>query len=162
MSQKHPNIINISEVEPRIESKGDKFGFKGCRLGPKVGVKSIGTSYFEIDPGLQAFPNHFHSANEEAVYVLEGSGHVRIGNEKIAIKAGDYIAFPPGPEFSHSLHNTSNAVLKLLCISTLASVEIVGYPDSKKFGVVAMQDGKPWVRMIIKDQPSLDYYDGEI
>jgi len=169
MQRKHPNIINTSEVEARVESRGTKFGFKGRRLGPLVGAKSIGSSLIEIEPGRQAFPNHYHTANEEAVYVLEGKGHVRIGKEEIAIEAGDYIAFPVGPETSHSIRNSSNAPLKMLCISTLHPVEVIGYPDSKKVAAFALPEaGKgfmtgasPWVRMLVKEQPNVDYYEGE-
>ncbi len=169
MEKKHFNIINISEVEPRIETRGNKFGFAGRRLGPHVGAKAIGTSYIEIAPGRQAFPNHFHTSNEEAVFVIEGNGHVRIGKDEIEITTGDYIAFPVGPEHAHSIRNSSNKTLKLLCISTLNPVEVVGYPDSKKTAAFAMADSSkglmsganPWIRLLVKNQPSVDYYDGE-
>jgi uncharacterized cupin superfamily protein len=168
--KKHPNIANISDVEPRTESKGERFGYTGRRLGPQVGAKSIGTSYIEIAPGRQAFPHHFHTANEEAVFIIEGTGILRIGKDEVQIVAGDYISFPVGPDHAHSIRNESGAPLKMLAISTLHPVEIVGYPDSKKFGVAAMADaskglmstGSPWVRLMIRDQASVDYYEGEI
>lgn len=170
MGKKHPNITNISEFDPRVENKEGKFGFRGWRLGPQVGSKSIGCSYFEIEPGLQAFPNHFHTANEEALFVLEGEGHVRIGKDEVAISKGDYIAFPVGPDHAHSVRNSSKSILKLLSMSTLIPVEIVGYPDSKKTGIFAMADSskglasatKPWIRGLFKEQPSVDYYEGEV
>lgn len=170
MSRKHPNIVNISSVEPRIESRGEKFEYSGRRLGPEVGAKAIGASYFEIPPGKQAFSHHFHSANEEAVFVIEGKGHVRIGKDEVEIVPGDYISFPVGPDHAHSIRNTSDKVLKLLCISTLHPVEVIGYPDSKKIAAVAAQDlskgimsgPAPWVRILIKEQPSVDYYEGEL
>lgn len=169
MVRKHSQIVNIAEVEPRVEKRGDRFGFVGRRLGPHVGAKAIGSSYIEIQPGRQAFPNHFHTSNEEAVFVIEGRGHVRIGKDEVEIKAGDYIGFPVGPDHAHSIRNSSEEVLKLLCISTLNPVEVVGYPDSKKTAAFAMADaskglvsgGTPWVRMLVKEQPSVDYYEGE-
>lgn len=169
MNRKHPNVINITEVEPRVESRGAKFGYTARRVGPHVGAKSIGCSLIEIEPGRQAFPHHFHCANEETVYVLEGSGTVRIGADSVEIAAGDYIAFPVGPEHAHSIRNTSNARLKLLCFSTLIPVEVVGYPDSGKTAAVAIADASkgfmggtsPWVRMIVKNGASVDYYEGE-
>lgn len=170
MTRKHPNVINISEVEPRIEERGEKFGFQGRRLGPHVGSQKIGSSYIEIPPGRQAFPNHFHSANEEAVFVIEGQGSARIGKQQVEITTGDYLSFPVGPDHAHSITNTSTKPLKLLCISTLNPVEVVGYPDSKKTACFAMADSSkglmsgaaPWVRIIVKDQESVDYYDGEM
>ena len=170
MPRKHPNIINIADVEPRIESRGEKFGFVGRRLGPHVGAKSIGSSFIEVPPGRQAFPHHFHTANEEAIFVVEGQGLVRIGGEEVAVQAGDYISYPVGPDHAHSIRNNAAAPLKILCISTLLPVEVVGYPDSKKTAAMAMADASkgflsgatPWVRLIVKDQPSVDYYEGEL
>jgi uncharacterized cupin superfamily protein len=170
MEQKHPNIANIDDVEARVETKADKFGFTAKRLGPLVGARTLGASYFEIHPGRQAFPHHFHTANEEAVFVLEGQGLVRIGQEEIEIKAGDYVAFPVGPDHAHSVRNPTDQPLKLLAISTLQPVEVIGYPDSKKTAAFALPDASkgfksgasPWVRMLVKDQPPVDYYEGEI
>lgn len=170
VEKRHSNIVNIEDIEPRSQSKGEKFGFNSRRLGPAVGSKSIGSSYIEIEPGRQAFPNHYHTANEEAVFVVEGSGLVRIGQNEVQIRKGDYIAFPVGPEHSHSIRNNSSEILKLLCISTLNPVEIIGYPDSKKFAMSAasevtkgfMSSPNTWVRLIVKDQAPIDYYEGEI
>lgn len=170
MNNKHPNITNIADAEVRDQQHGKKFGFKARRLGLSAGGNAIGASYFEIEPGKQAFPNHFHSANEEAVFVLEGQGHVRIGKDECEIKTGDYIAFPVGPEHAHSIRNSSQAILKLLCISTMVPVEVVGYPDSDKILAVAApkvskglaSSNDAWVRLLVNNQPSVDYYEGEI
>src|SRR5690606_25452124 len=161
--------VNLSSIEPHVESRGDKFGHTRWRLGFEVGAKSLGASYFEIPPGKQAFPHHYHAANEEAVFVIEGKGHVRIGKEEMEIVKGDYISFPVGPDHAHSIRNTSDSVLKLLCISTLQPVDVIGYPDSKKIAAVAAQSmtkgflssSGPWVRMLVKEQPNVDYYEGE-
>jgi len=166
MSRKHPNIVNILDLEPRIEERGEKFGYSARRLGVEVGAKSIGASYFEVPPGKQAFPHHFHTANEEAVFVIEGKGRMRIGQDEIDIVAGDYIGLPVGPDHAHSIRNTSNSALKILCISTLHPVEVVGYPDSRKVAVAAAPEVSktptPWMRFIIKEQASVDYYEGEL
>lgn len=167
--RKHKNIINLREVEAKNETKGDRFAYSGKRLGVHVGARSIGTSYFEVPPGKQAFPHHFHSANEEAAFVIEGQGQVRIGKETIEIEAGDYISFPVGPDSAHSIYNHSKAPLRMLAISTLNPVEVVGYPDSKKYAFFALDNAakgfmstpSPWVRLLVKDQTSVDYYDGE-
>lgn len=169
MTRKHANVVNVSEVEPRIEERGAKFGYRGRRLGPQVGARKIGCSHFEIEPGRQAFPHHFHCANEEAVYVLEGTGAARIGKDEVPIGPGDYVAFPVGPDHAHSIRNTGSTTLKILCLSTLIPVEVVGYPDSHKVAAFGTEDASrgflsgatPWVRMLVHEQPPVDYYDGE-
>jgi len=71
--------------------------------------------------------------------------------------------------FGHARHdgNTGKAPLKYLCMSTLSSAEVVGYPDSKKVAALAGPSyaaavkGELWARMIVREGTSLDYYDGE-
>ncbi|HEX4386904.1 MAG TPA: cupin domain-containing protein, partial [Myxococcales bacterium] len=73
------------------------FAFKRKRLGAEVGSKGLGTSWFELPPGKKAFPFHFHLANEEAIFILEGEGVLRSGTDEQPLRQGDYISFPPGP-----------------------------------------------------------------
>jgi len=166
MGKKHRNVTNISEVEPRVVSKGTRFGFTGKRLATASGAVSLGCGYFEVEPGKTAFPNHYHCANEEGIYIIEGQGEARIGKDTVTVGPGDYIACPVGPDYSHSLKNTGKEILKYLCISTMITTEVVGYPDSKKLAAVGLVDPVTGpmgakVRFIIKEQPSVDYYEGE-
>ena len=166
MGKKHQNVTNINDVEPRIMAKGTRFGFIGKRLGPSSGAKDLGITWYEVAPGKTAFPFHFHCANEEGVFILEGIGEARIGKDKVIVEKGDYIAYPVGPECSHSIKNMGSDPLRYICFSTTHTTEVAGYPDSKKFAAVGIVDpaagfmgGK--VKFIIKEQPSVDYYEGE-
>ena len=166
MGKKHPHVTNLNEVEPRIIEKGTKFGATGKRLGAASGAVSLGCGYFEVPSGKTAIPNHYHCANEEGIYIIEGTGEARIGKDTVTVAQGDYIAYLPGPDHSHSLKNTGKGILKYLCISTMLTTEIVGYPDSKKIAGVGCVDPKTGimgakVRFIINEQPSVDYYEGE-
>lgn len=168
MGKRHPNVTNLNEIEPRIERKGTRFGYAGKRLGVPSGGKALGCSWFEVEPGRSAFPRHFHCANEEAVFILEGKGEMRIGGDRVNVEKGDYIALPTGPDFAHSMKNTGTEPLRYLCFSTLHTTEVVGYPDSKKIGAIGASDvskgflsSGAWVRLLVKEQPPADYYDGE-
>lgn len=161
--RRHPNVVNIDEVQPDVIAKGSKFGCRDRVLGPQAQTAQLGCSHYEVEPGKAAFPFHWHSAMEEALYVLEGTGTMRIGDARVAVRAGDFVAFPVGPDHAHQLINTGASTLKYICISTKASAEVVGYPDSKKIGVRAgVVFDKPWARKIIAaDVKNLDYYEGE-
>lgn len=50
----------------------------------------------QIPPGKRAWPRRYHLANEEATFVLEGRGRLRIGEREVAISEGDYAALPAG------------------------------------------------------------------
>ena len=159
--RRHPNVVNLSEIEPRVTTEGTRFGSSTRRLGAAAGGVGLGASYFEVEPGRTAFPAHWHCANEEAIYVLEGEGTARIGDARVPVRAGDWIAMPPGPEHAHQLVNTGTVPLRYLAISTMQKVEIVGYPDSKKFGAAAIGPSGPWVRHLFLEGTSASYYDGE-
>jgi uncharacterized cupin superfamily protein len=166
--RRHPRVVNLGEVEGQTTTKGTRFGATRRRLGPHVGNKSLGCTHYEVEPGRTAFPHHFHCMTEEALFVLEGEGTLRIGEEKVAVRAGDWIAFPVGPDNAHQLTNTGTTTLKYLALSNAGhTAEVVGYPDSKKVAGVgmpsndALAQGKHWVRFITREDASVDYYDGE-
>ena len=75
-----------------------------------AGGEKLGCSLYEVPPGRRAWPYHYHLANEEAIYVLEGSGTLRIGGEEIRVSQGDYVALPASAQAAHQLVNDSGAV----------------------------------------------------
>jgi uncharacterized cupin superfamily protein len=165
MTRRHPQVINIDEVEPMTRTKG-RFGATAKRLGQPAGAKALGFNWMELQPGKVAFPFHYHTGIEEGVYVLSGTGKMRIGAETVDVRAGDYIAFPAGPDYAHQLTNDGQQPLQYLTFSNQNTTDICGYPDSKKFAFGGMADPSQWpngmwVRMIVREGPSVDYYDGE-
>lgn len=55
------------------------------QLGALAGSEKLGCSLYQLPPGCHSFPDHFHYANEEAIYVLEGQGRLRLAGEEIDI-----------------------------------------------------------------------------
>jgi len=158
--RRHPNVVNKDEVEPTTLEKGKHKGTMH-RFGPRAGNQQLGGSLMELPPGAISFPFHYHCMNEEALYVISGTGTLRQGDQRVAVRAGDWIAHPVGPEFAHQMINDSRAPLVYLMISTSHKCEVVGYPDSKKVAASAGPWDKPWIRQIVRAGESLDYWDGE-
>ncbi len=168
-------VININEVEllprpPAFAPKGAAAERYDARMGfiaPLIGAQKLGCNITAVPPGKRAFPFHNHHANEEMVYVLEGTGEVRIGDATYRIRAGDIVALPPGgQETAHQVVNTSQEELKYLAVSTRTYPEVVEYPDSGKFGMLsnttAGADGKPRdFRFVGRMEQSVDYWEGE-
>ncbi len=148
---------------------GTRFGAVRKNLGAVSGGSALGCTWHEVEPGRAAYPRHFHTANEEAVYVLEGTGTALIGEAAVAIGPGDFIGLPVGPEHVHQIKNTGTAPLRYLAFSTMHDVEIVGYPDSKKIGAMAAPSlraaftggPKPWVAHIGREADAVGYFEGE-
>jgi uncharacterized cupin superfamily protein len=158
---RHPNVVNRDEVQPYEQKKGQHHYF-GRILGRVAGNQQIGATVTEVPPGAIGFPLHYHCANEEAVYVLSGSGTLRIGDARVPVRPGDWIAFPVGPETAHQFINDGKEPLVYLCVSTLHKCEVVGYPDSNKVAASAGPSWeKPWIRQIVRKGETLDYWDGE-
>jgi uncharacterized cupin superfamily protein len=108
----HPNVAGDSDVQWSEQYHGEKFGYRRKSLGSAAGGEELGCSLYEVPPGRRAWPYHYHLANEEAIYVLEGSGTLRIGGEEILVSEGDYVALPARAEGAHQLVNSSEAVLR--------------------------------------------------
>lgn len=135
--RKHLNVVSEEEMQWTEQFHGEKFGFRRKQLGIAAGGEKLGCSLYEVPSGCRAWPYHYHLANEEAVYVVEGSGTLRIGEEEIEIREGNYMAFPVGEKWAHQIVNTSDRVLRYLCFSTMTEPEVGFYPDSGKFVVFA-------------------------
>jgi len=160
-SRRHPNVVHRDEVEANATQKG-KHHVINRRLGTAAGNAQLGATLTELPPGAISYPFHYHCANEEAIYVVSGTGTVRIGDARVAVRAGDWIALPVGPDHAHQMINDGNEALIYLCVSTAHKCEVVGYPDSKKIGAMAGPSMmQPWIRQLVREGETLDYWDGE-
>ncbi|MGA2412178.1 MAG: cupin domain-containing protein [Candidatus Binataceae bacterium] len=160
------SVIHESDIQWIETTQGEAFRSRRKKLGGSAGARMLGASIYELPPGASAFPYHYHCANEELIYVLEGEGVLRLGDQRILVRAGSFAAMPPGPAHAHRLYNTSDAPLRYLCVSSMITPEICVYPDSSKIGVMAgsAPGGDPAKRTLSGVYPkaaSVDYYDGE-
>jgi uncharacterized cupin superfamily protein len=130
-------IVNINDVEVQRAEAGEHFAVDMAQLSPLVGAEKLGFRLCVVPPGKRAWPYHTHLANEEMVLIIAGTGMLRYAGEEWPIKEGDVASFVPGPENSHQIINSSDSDLRYLCISTMEHPDVVLYPDSDKYGVVA-------------------------
>ncbi|MEM7152912.1 MAG: cupin domain-containing protein [Myxococcota bacterium] len=159
-------VIHSDDLPWTSEERGELFARRRRRLADSTEAQNLGCSMIELDPGKTAFPFHYHLANEEALYVLAGEGTLRLGAERVRVRTGDYIAFPPGPEHAHQLTNTGSEVLRYLVVSTMARPEIAVYPDSGKVGVYGTlppdKNGEPRGGAMFPMDARVGYWDGEV
>ena len=135
MSTIGSKVINVDELKLEHRQKGNQFEANTVRVGPLLGAKDLGYSYCVVPPGKCSVPFHSHRGQEEMFFIARGTGTLRYGDETRAIRAGDVICCPTGgAETAHQIVNDSEADLAYLCVSTLTTVEIVEYHDSKRIG----------------------------
>jgi uncharacterized cupin superfamily protein len=142
MSDRRRSPVNVDDVAPGETHQG-RHRYVRRALGAAAGGRQLGCTHRTLPPGAVSFPFHYHAANEEAIYVLAGSGTLRIGGERVAVRPGDWIALPCGPEHAHQMANPGDAPLEYLCISTttMQPVDVWVYPDSDKIGLCAAPPG---------------------
>jgi uncharacterized cupin superfamily protein len=157
-------VLNIADVPLVDRGHGQRFAVKWGRIGPAIGLTGLGCALHVVPPGKRAFPFHAHHVADEMFFILSGEGEYRHGDETFAVRAGDVVAAPAGPR-AHQLINTGAAELRYLGISTIAGVDVVEYPDSRKFAVTAgMTNGDRTTaafRHVGRAENPLDYWDGE-
>lgn len=133
----HSHVVNESDLPWKEVAHGSRMAVRRKQLGAAAKGRKLGCSLLELPPGKQSWPAHYHLANEEALFVLSGTGRLRLGGETVAVKAGDYVALPPGEERAHQLFNDGAEPLRYLALSTMEHPDVVVYPDSRKLGVFA-------------------------
>jgi len=122
-------------------------------LGRAAGSLRTGLRHLTIAPGREGFPPHCHSAEEELLVVLAGSGVVRLGDEEGAVRAGSVIARPAGSGVAHSFV-AGDEGLVLLAYGQRDPRDTVWYPRSRKLSIRAFG-------LRVRIDESLDYWDGE-
>lgn len=156
------SIVNEADVAWTDTTRGTRNTSKRKRFGPVTGLERLGASLYELAPGKRAFPRHWHAANEEFLYLLAGTGTLRLGAEEIAVRSGDFIALPAGAAHVHELVNTGEEPLRYFAVSTMNVPDVVHYPDSKKLMTIEGRgpDGKP-LGGVYPEASAVDYWAGE-
>lgn len=162
----NPNIIQSDKTISVTTENGTKYQHKRKNLTEHLTDNKIVASIYEVEPGKISWPYHFHFANEEAFYILEGEGEIRLNDEWFSITKGDYIRFTKGPEGAHQIKNTGKTKLKYLDIGTTNEPDITIYPDTNKVGLFAgsapgqsKQNRK--LGKFIDIDSDIDYWEGE-
>jgi uncharacterized cupin superfamily protein len=156
-------VVNIGEVPLLDRGNGKKFAVKWGRAAPLLGLTGLGCAVHVVPPGKRAFPFHRHHVMDELFFVVSGQGEYRFGDKTFPLRAGDLVSAPAGAE-PHQIINNGSAELRYLGISTMSSVDVVEYPDSKKIGVAAgvkNADFKTATYAGMGRIAPADYYDGE-
>ncbi|MFC4543733.1 cupin domain-containing protein [Halosolutus amylolyticus] len=118
----------------RDETDGET-AFRRKELANAVDADDLGCSLYELPPGSRSWPYHYHTANEEALYVLAGEGRLRAADGEEPLRAGDYVTLPADESGGHRVVNDGDDPLRYLMISTMIEPDITVYPEMEKFGV---------------------------
>jgi uncharacterized cupin superfamily protein len=134
MTQERP-ALDAASVEPRSTSgypeplRSRVLPREKRALGDAFGLSKIGVNLTTLYPGKESSMRHYHSGDDELVFVLEGEVVLRTDNGEQTLGPGMVVGFPAGVKNAHQLVNRSDRPARYLEISDRGALDEVDYPD---------------------------------
>ena len=119
MPNTDPPISHWSDVEraePHRYSGDDELMGFNADLGRHFGLARLGIHHLRLPPGRRSSYPHAESAEEEFVFVIEGTPDVWLDGRLTRLKPGDSVGFQPGTGLCHSFLNNTDAEVRLMVI----------------------------------------------
>jgi uncharacterized cupin superfamily protein len=121
----------ISERRGTIYPAPFKSGFEGRSkraLGNACGLTQFGVNLTTLQPGAVSALRHWHTSEDEFIYVLDGELTLELDGKVEILVAGMAAGFPAGEPVAHRLANHSDAPATYLEVGTRAPQDEVVYP----------------------------------
>ena len=150
--------FNLNQFYAPNDEHRQSFEFqRGNVVSPyKSGGGKLAINFYTLQPGKSNYPYHQHFGREEVFFIISGTATLKTPKGDIEVSAGDVIVMPPNENGAHMLTNTSNEPLCYLDIDTIASPDVILYPNSGNVRIMAgdMQKSS-------KMESEVNYLDGE-
>jgi uncharacterized cupin superfamily protein len=150
------NRVNVDELR-YLRFPGDPAPFGAsemAEIGWLLGARKLSYASGLMRRGDHYCPYHWHTAEEEMFIVMSGTPSLRTPRGTFALRAGDVVAFPTNPGGVHRIWNDADEDAVVLMIASADPGDVCFYPDSRKLVVEA-------TGTLVRDNPVLDYFDGE-
>jgi uncharacterized cupin superfamily protein len=118
-------------------------------LGDAGGLNDFGVNLMKLPPGNWSSQRHWHSAEDEFVWVLSGEVTLVTDEGEQVLRAGDCAAFPKNEANGHHLVNRSSETAMVLEIGTRSPDDVAEYSDidmriDNRIGTFTRRDGTPY------------------
>ena len=127
--------INIAKVPEIVGTLYPPPFDKPClarerkRLGDAAGLTQYGVNLLRLPPGSWSSQRHWHSLEDEFVYVVSGEVTLVSDSGEEILLAGDAAGFKAGEEDGHCLQNRSKADAVILEVGSRIFEDAVTYSD---------------------------------
>ena len=111
-------------------------------IGDALGLTKIGVNLSTLMPGKESGMRHFHTREDELLYVLEGEVLLRTDEGEQLLTAGMCAGFPAASKNGHQLVNGTDRPARYLEISNRDPDDLAEYPDVD-LAYSKSADGKP-------------------
>jgi uncharacterized cupin superfamily protein len=102
---------------------------KWLRLGDAAGLTQFGVSLLTLAPGVWSSQRHWHTHEDEFVWLLEGELVLVTDDGEEIMRPGDCAGFKAGDRNGHNLENRSAKPAKLLVIGSRNDEDHGEYSD---------------------------------
>jgi uncharacterized cupin superfamily protein len=121
-----PEVRRSSYPEPYRSRMGDRAK---RRLGDACRITKFGVNLVTLAPGGQSALRHWHTLEDEFVYILSGEVVLISQEGEQILKAGMCAGYPAGTRDAHHFINRSNAPAQYLEIGNRIDGDNAFYPD---------------------------------
>lgn len=98
-------------------------------LGDAGGLTQFGVNLLQLPPGTWSSQRHWHTAEDEFVYIVSGEVVLVTDAGETLLRAGDCAAFAAGVRDGHHLVNRSSGLAVCLEVGSRVPGDCAGYPD---------------------------------
>lgn len=98
-------------------------------IAKALGLRNLGANLTTLAPGKQSALRHYHSQEDELVFVLEGEMVLITDEGEQLLTQGMCAGFPAGAANGHHLTNRTSRPVVYLELSSIDSNDTVTYPD---------------------------------
>jgi uncharacterized cupin superfamily protein len=103
--------------------------FEKRRLGEAFGLTQFGANLVTLGPGGPSALRHWHTLEDERIYVLSGELVMITDAGEHAVRAGTVVGFPGGDRDAHHFVNRSAAPAQYIEIGSRLEEDVAHYPD---------------------------------
>lgn len=119
------------------------------RIGEAAGLEDFGVNLMQLPPGSWSSQRHWHTHEDEFVFVLDGVLVLAEDQGETILKAGDCAAFPKNSGNGHHLINRSATTAHYLEVGSRSPEDVIFYSDIDMFspssdGRFLHKDGTPY------------------
>ncbi len=118
------------KADPAAAPVSGQDGLTTCHLSAVPGgLRQFGLYLDTLDPGAWSSFRHWHSAEDEFIFVLDGTVTLRDGQGMVDLGPGDAVCWPFGDPNAHHLTNRGRGPCRYLVAGTRVAGDICHYPD---------------------------------
>ncbi|HEY0250072.1 MAG TPA: cupin domain-containing protein [Kofleriaceae bacterium] len=117
------------------------------KLGDAGGITDFGVNLMHLPPGVWSSQRHWHSHEDEMVYIISGEVVLVENGGETVLRAGDCATFPKGHSNGHHLVNRTQTTALFLEIGSRSNEDSTSYSDIDLWNVndrYVHKDGTPY------------------